>query len=117
MLKSTNKGKDEGRGKKLRRKFSGTLENRTSSGSQPGTSLLNSLACSSGFLFNIKPRHCKQVYNEVHTIRQVSLKGRKSEDLISEVFYSVSAAYEVTTRRVESRLPDHTVGFSYFCPC
>lgn len=58
-----------------------------------GAALLNNLACSNEFLFNIKPRHCKQVYNEGHMTRQVSLKGRKSEDLISEAFYSISAAY------------------------
>lgn len=43
----------------------------------PGTVLLSDLACLNRFLFNIKPRHCKQVYNEGHLTRQVSLKGRR----------------------------------------
>ena len=41
----------------------------------PRTVLLSDLACLNRFLFNIKPRHCKQVYNEGHLTRQVSQKG------------------------------------------
>lgn len=93
MLRSTNKGKDEGWGQKLRRKFSGRQRTQPALAHNPGTALLNNLACSTGFLFNIKPGLCKHVYNEGHMTRQVSLKGRKGEDLVSEAFYSISAAY------------------------
>lgn len=59
----------------------------------PGLFLLNNFACLNGFLFNNKPRHGKQVYNDGHMTRQVSPRGQRDEDLISEAFYLISAAY------------------------
>lgn len=79
----------------------------------PGTVLLSDLACLNRFLFNIKPRHCKQVYNEGHLTRQVSLKGRRRLKIwLVKRFIQLMLLIKLPP----IVWPDHTGGFSYLCP-
>lgn len=77
VLKSTSQGRDDSWGEGLRRKYSELQRTQPALVPKPGTVWLSNLACLNGSLFNIKPRHCKQVYNEDHMTRQIPLKGRR----------------------------------------